>query len=191
MKSGKPRKSGISGVEDVLIQDNTVYHAHGAFVLGSETAAGVRRVVVRNCRFSGTDTGLRFKSGIGRGGKTDQLYITDCVMTDIKQQAIVFQCDYVDRPAGYGEKEGQPFTEEQLKWMPEFQSIHISNITCRGCHTAIRARGIEGYQCVYGIDIRDCNFVYSKVATDINPSTAKLRLTKVEFYKDENSAAAK
>ena len=93
--------------------------------------------------------------------------------------------------SGYEEKEGQPFTEEQLKWMPEFQSIHISNITCRGCHTAIRARGIEGYQCVYGIDIRDCNFVYSKVPTDINPSTAKLRLTKVEFYKDENSATAK
>jgi polygalacturonase len=185
MKSGKPRKNSINGVEDVLIQDNTVYHAHGAFVLGSETAAGVRRVVVRNCRFSGTDTGLRFKSGIGRGGKTEQLYISNIVMSDIKDQAIVFQCDYVDRPAGSDPKAMPTFTDEQLQWTPHFQDIHIDKVVCRGTHTAIKASGIPNMDCVSGIDIKNSTFVYTNTDCDIDESTAKLTLKNVNFVADK------
>ncbi len=185
MKSGLPHKNRISGVEDVLIQDNTVYHAHGAFVLGSETAAGVRRVVVRNCRFSGTDTGLRFKSGLGRGGKTEQLYISDIVMTDIKDEAVIFQCDYVDRPAGSKAKAKVTFTEEQLKWAPHFQDIHINNVVCRGARTAIKASGIPGIDCVSGIDISNSSFVYTHKDCDIDKSSAKLTLKDVKFVADK------
>ncbi|MBQ7419301.1 MAG: glycoside hydrolase family 28 protein [Prevotella sp.] len=185
MKSGKPRANSISGCEDILIQDNTVYHAHGAFVLGSETAAGMRRIVVRNCRFSGTDTGLRFKSGIGRGGKTEQLYISDVVMADIKDEAIVFQCDYVDRPAGADDKAIPTFTEEQKRWAPNFQDIHISNVVCRGTRTGIKAAGILGLDCVHDIDISDCTILYDKTPQQIDESTAKLRLSNVKLLKNE------
>ena len=185
MKSGLPRKNSISGVEDVLIQDNTVFHAHGAFVLGSETAAGVRRIVVRNNRFSGTDTGLRFKSGLGRGGKTEQLYIQDIVMTDIKDEAIVFQCDYVDRPAGSDPNAIPTFTEEQRRWAPNFQDIHISNIVCRGAGTAIKASGILGLDCIHDIHINNATIVYSKTAKDINEKTAKVELTGVQLIADK------
>ena len=187
MKSGKPRKNSISGIEDIVIQDNTVYHAHGAFVLGSETAAGVRRVVVRNNRFSGTDTGLRFKSGIGRGGKTEQLYISDIVMTDIKDQAVIFQCDYVDRPAGSDPKAVPTFTEEQRQWAPNFQDIHIRNVTCLGTHTAIYASGIAGLDCVHDIDISNSTFVYHQVSLQIDEQTAKLKLDNVKVVKNEDS----
>ena len=183
LKSGHPRKGSISGVEDVVIQDNTVYHAHGGFVLGSETAAGVRRVVVRHNRFAGTDTGLRFKSGLGRGGRTEQLYISDCMMTDIKDQAIIFQCDYVDRPAGSDEKAVPTFTEEQLRWKPDFQDIHITGITCRGAGTAIQAAGIRGLQCVHDIDISNSTFIYNKVGSLIDEETAQLKLTDVKLLK--------
>ena len=186
MKSGRPRKNSISGVEDILIQDNTVYHAHGAFVLGSETAAGVRRVVVRNNRFSGTDTGLRFKSGLGRGGKTEQLYIQDIVMTDIKDQAIVFQCDYVDRPAGSDPKAVPTFTEEQRQWAPDFQDIHIKNITCHGTHTAILASGIQGLDCVHDIEIKNATFIYNKIGAQIDEETVKLKLENVKLIENKN-----
>ena len=53
-------------VARILIQDNTVFHAHGGFVIGSEFSAGVEDVVVRGNVFSGTDVGLRFKSAPGR-----------------------------------------------------------------------------------------------------------------------------
>ncbi|MBR1547183.1 MAG: right-handed parallel beta-helix repeat-containing protein [Prevotella sp.] len=186
MKSGNWKKaSPANGVEDILIQNNTVYHAHGAFVLGSETVSGVRRVVVRDCRFSGTDTGLRFKSGIGRGGKTEQLYIQDCVMTDIKDQAIVFQCDYQDRPAGSDAKQKTVFTDEQLRLAPEFKDIHISGITCRGTHTAIKASGISGLNCVHDIDIRNSTFLYHKADKQIDGSTATLQLSNVKMQQEK------
>ena len=72
MKGGAGKKAAPDGpCENILIQDNTVYHAHGGFVIGSEYSNGMKNIVVRHNRFSGTDTGLRFKSGVGRGGKTE------------------------------------------------------------------------------------------------------------------------
>ena len=85
MKSGKYKENSlVNGCEDIMIQDNTVFHAHGGFVIGSENICGTKRLVVRQCRFSGTDTGLRFKSGIGRGGVTEKVYISDILTTDNK-----------------------------------------------------------------------------------------------------------
>ena len=186
MKSGnyKP-KSPANGCEDIVIQDNTVYHAHGGFVLGSETISGMRRIVVRHNRFSGTDTGLRFKSGVGRGGKTEQLYISDIQMTDIKDQAIVFQCDYVDRPAGSDPKAVPTLTEEQRRLAPDFQDIHISGVTCRGAHTAVEASGIQGIDCVHDITISNSRFVYNKVGNAIDTQTARITLDNVEFIENK------
>ena len=184
MKSNKTKpNSPANGCSDIVIQDNTVFHAHGGFVLGSETISGVRRMVVRHNRFSGTDTGLRFKSGIGRGGKTEDLYIQDIVMTDIKDEAIVFQCDYVDRPAGSDPNAIPTYTEEQRKSAPEFQGIHISNVTCHGTHTAIKAGGILGLDCIHDIDIKNSTFVFLMNDQLIDEKTAKLKLEGVKFVK--------
>ena len=61
MKSGAPAPNRLAGCQNILIDNCTVYHAHGGFVLGSETVGGVRDMVVRRCRFSGTDTGLPWR----------------------------------------------------------------------------------------------------------------------------------
>jgi len=181
MKSGQPSKShSISGCEDIVIQDNTVNHAHGGFVLGSETAAGISRIVVRHNTFSGTDVGLRFKSGLGRGGKTEALYISDIMMNDIASEAIIFQCDYVNRHAGDDGKE-PVFTNEEKKWAPNFQDIHITNVVCRGCETGIKASGIEGLNCVHDISINDCTIVYNKTDKQIDEKTAQLQLSNVRL----------
>lgn len=184
MKSGTYKPTAVAnGCEDIVIEDNTVYHAHGGFVLGSETITGMRRIVVRHNRFSGTDTGLRFKSGIGRGGKTEQLYVSDIVMTGIKDEAIVFQCDYLDRPAGSDPNAVPTFTDEQRKKAPEFQDIHISNVTCYGTKTGIRAGGVLGLNLVHDIDIKDCTIAFTGSDKQIDDKTAKLQLTNVRFVK--------
>ena len=185
LKSGRPKASAVSGCEDILVENNTVYHAHGAFVLGSETAAGVRRVVARNCRFAGTETGLRFKSGVGRGGETSQLYISNIVMTDIKDEAVVFQCDYVNRPAGASDAKALAPKGDEAQFVPHFQDIHIDNIICRGAETAIKAHGIEGMQCVREINISNSTFVYSKKGEDIDTSSASVKLTNVRLLSDK------
>ena len=182
MKSGGNKPDApANGCEDILIQDNTVFHAHGGFVLGSETVQGMRRIVVRNCRFSGTDTGLRFKSGLGRGGKTAQLFVSDIVMNDIKDEAIVFQCDYVDRPAGSDENAVPTFTDAQKKVAPYFQDIHINRVVCYGAGTAIKAAGILGLDNVRDIDIQNSTFMYYDNDQQIDPKTAKLNLTNVRL----------
>ena len=184
MKSNKQKaKSPANGCQDIVIQDNTVFHAHGGFVLGSETISGMERIVVRHNRFSGTDTGLRFKSGIGRGGKTNDLYISDIVMTDIKDEAIVFQCDYIDRPAGSDPNQVPTYTDEQRRSAPEFQGIHIDRVTCQGVKTAVKASGIKGLDCVHDIDISNSTFVYRKNDQQIDPETAKLNIRDVKFIK--------
>ena len=182
MKSGRNKpEAPANGCEDIVIQDNTVFHAHGAFVLGSETMQGMRRIVVRNNRFSGTDTGLRFKSGLGRGGKTEQMFISDIVMTDIKDEAIVFQCDYVDRPAGSDLNAMPTYSDEEKKVAPYFQDIHISNVTCNGTTTGIKASGILGLNNVKDIDIQNATIVYHGQGQQIDEKTAQLKLTGVRL----------
>lgn len=183
MKSGKAKPTAlVNGCEDILIEDNTVFHAHGGFVIGSEDITGMKRIVVRRCRFSGTDTGLRFKSGIGRGGKTEDIHISDIVMNDITDEAIVFQCDYVDRPAG---SEGKKAKTSGSEFVPEFTDIHISNVVCRGAKTAIKAKGIEGMNCIHDIEIANSTIVYTSKGADIDETTAKVKLSNVNIVEDK------
>ena len=184
MKSGNMKPTAlVNGCEDILIQDNTVFHAHGGFVIGSESITGMKRIVVRQCQFSGTDTGLRFKSGIGRGGKTEDIFISDIVMNDITDEAIVFQCDYVDRPAGHDEKKETKAVK--LEKVPDFTDIDITRVVCRGTKTAIKAKGVEGGDCIHDIKISNSTIVYSQKGLDIDENSARLALDNVQVVKDE------
>lgn len=184
MKSGNMKPTAlVNGCEDILIQDNTVFHAHGGFVIGSESITGMKRIVVRQCQFSGTDTGLRFKSGIGCGGKTEDIFISDIVMNDITDEAIVFQCDYVDRPAGHDEKKETKAVK--LEKVPDFTDIDITRVVCRGSKTAIKAKGVEGLDCIHDIKISNSTIVYSQKGLDIDENSARLALDNVQVVKDE------
>ena len=190
-KSDPPKPGLISGNEDIVVEDNLVRHAHGGFVMGSNTSSGMRRIVVRNNTFCETDTGLRFKSGVGRGGKTEDIFISDILMTDIAHEAIIFQCDYADKAPGettdlYLQKDYmKQFTAEQLQWTPDFQDMHISRITCRGTQTAIKAAGLPGADCVHDITVSDSRFIYNKVGNAIDTQTARITLDDVEFIENK------
>jgi polygalacturonase len=190
-KSDPPKKGLISGNEDIVVEDNLVRHAHGGFVMGSNTSSGMRRMVVRNNTFCETDTGLRFKSGIGRGGKTEQIFISDILMMDIAHEAIVFQCDYADKAPGetkdqYSRKDYlKQFTADQRQWTPDFQDIRISDITCRGTQTAVKAAGLPGMDCVHDIHISNARFVFNKTGNAIDTETTKINLENVEFIENK------
>ena len=189
MKSGKPSKShALSGCEDIVVAHNVVNHAHGGFVFGSETAGGMRRMVVRHNTFSGTDVGLRFKSSLDRGGRSEQIFISDIMMNDISGEAISFQCDYVDMHAGVT-TEKPTYTEAQKRWAPAFQDMHISRVVCRSCKTGIKASGIAGLECVKDITIEDCSIIYNKVDKQIDEQTAQLTLKNVTLTANKASTA--
>ena len=181
MKGGAGKKAAPDGpCENILIQDNTVYHAHGGFVIGSEYSNGMKNIVMRHNRFSGTDTGLRFKSGVGRGGKTEGIYISDIVMTDIKDEAIIFECSYADKKYSVKDDKGEVVVPKNAECVPEWSDIHISNVTCRGAKTAISAHGLPGYECLKNITIDNSTFFYTKKDKDIEAG-AGVKLTNCRF----------
>lgn len=186
LKSGEYKeKALVNGCADILIHHCTAFHGHGGFVIGSEDICGMERIVCMDTRMSGTDIGLRFKSGIGRGGKTKDIYLQDIVMNDISGDAIVFECTYADRPAGSDDK--APAKPKELVNVPEFTDIHISEVTCNGCRKAIVASGIEGLRCVYDINISNSTFVYRDAPTAIDDKTATLELKDVRLIPEGGS----
>lgn len=183
-------KSGIGKVgrkrgpcSNILIEDCTVFHGHGGFVIGSDTGGGINNVSVRNCRFIDTDTGLRFKSKRGQGGLVSNIYVNNIFMNDITNYAIWFDSYYQektpksDKISDNGEISDTPFmavTEDT----PCFQNIHISNIICRDAAKAIYINGLPE------MNIKDVSISYCKIHSDEGAQideTTGLHLTDIHL----------
>ncbi len=147
LKPGNVEKGAIreAACENIVIADCTVYHGHGGFVIGSETYGGARNVCVKNCFFSGTDVGLRFKSARGRGGLIERIFIDNIRMKDIANEAILFDTFY---ESGSPESNAQSLTPERRKketitdQTPRFRDFQIQNIVCSGAARAILVMGL-------------------------------------------------
>ena len=125
--------------ENIVIADCHVYHAHGGFVIGSESYGGVNNIAVRNCVFMGTDIGLRFKSYRGNGGLVHNVFIDGIQMRDIANEAILFDMYYagnspdVEAEKGLGERKAEPVTDRT----PRFENFTIRNVVCIGARRAM------------------------------------------------------
>ncbi len=131
--------AGPAALENIIVAGCTVYHAHGGFVIGSNTDGGMHNISVSDCSFIGTDVGLRFKSNMGRGGLVHDIFIQDIVMRDITTDAILFDTYYEDAPAGSVKDPNKAKPQDKT---PEFRDFHISRIYCNGAHTAVSITGL-------------------------------------------------
>ncbi len=142
MKGGVGEKGVEAGPQrDFLIIGDTVYRAHGGFVIGSEFSGGMQRIVVKDCMFDGTDIGCRFKSAPGRGGWCEDIYCINIVMKDIRESAVFFQSGYADRSAG---GRGATDSDDKSKFYPEWSNIVFRSITCVNAHKAVDMTGLKG-----------------------------------------------
>jgi polygalacturonase len=148
IKSGRDeagRKRNMP-TENVWINNCTVYHAHGGFVIGSEMSGGARNIYVNNCTFDGTDIGLRFKTTRGRGGIVENIYVDGITMKDIVGEAILFDMYYAaqDPVPLTGEKRAPPKVETLpvTEATPRFRNFYIRNVVCNGAEKAIFVRGL-------------------------------------------------
>lgn len=148
IKSGRDaagRKRGMP-TENVIARNNTVYHAHGGFVVGSEMSGGARNIYVDNNTFIGTDIGIRFKTTRGRGGIVENIWINNTYMKDIVGEAILFDMYYAaqDPIALMGEKREPPKVQvlPVSEETPQFRNIYITNAVCNGAQKAIFVRGL-------------------------------------------------
>jgi len=137
MKSS-PVKGDINALENIVISDCVVYHAHGGFVIGSNTDGGIKNISVRNCNFIGTDTGLRFKSNAGKGSRVSNVFIENVFMKDIRDEAITFDMTYENNAVG-----NTVNTKKDVAKIPDFQNFIIKNVICDGAGKAMLVAGVE------------------------------------------------
>ena len=142
MKGGVGEKGVEAGPQrDFLITNDTVYRAHGGFVIGSEFCGGMVRLIVKDCMFDGTDIGCRFKSAPGRGGVCQDIYCYNITMKDIREAAFLFQSGYADRSAG---GRGATDTDDKSKFYPEWSNFTFRNITSVNAKKAVDMVGLKG-----------------------------------------------
>lgn len=128
-------KSDSASLRNVVIADCIVYHAHGGFVIGSNTDGGMENISVQNCDFINTDVGIRVKSSRGRGGLVQQIYIRDIYMAHIANEAILFDSYYELKSKA---EIPQPVTTST----PRFQNFFMDHIYCDGAARAISLTGL-------------------------------------------------
>ncbi len=185
IKSGRDedgRKRGMP-TQDMIVNNCTVYHAHGGFVIGSEMSGGARNLYVGNCTFIGTDIGLRFKTTRGRGGIVENIYASNIVMKDIVAEAILFDMYYMakDPVVLAGEKREPPVVETLpvTEATPQFQHFFFNNISCNGASKAIFVRGIPE---MHVKDIQMNNvFIQANEGIDIQEATG-IQLNNISVH---------
>ncbi len=170
IKSGKDKDGRDRGIptENVIIKNNTVYHAHGGIVIGSEMSGGVKNLHASDCVFIGTDIGVRFKTTRGRGGVVENIYISNLDMTNIPAQVIGFNMFYEGKSpiledgdtAPKANEKSYPITEET----PVFRNVFFKNINAVDSYEALTLNGLAEMN-LKNIVIEDSYFETKKALT--------------------------
>lgn len=175
IKSGKDEdgRRRARPCRNLIVHNCIVFHGHGGFVVGSEMSGGVENIKVSDCRFLGTDVGLRFKSCRGRGGVVKNIHIEDIVMMNIPTEPLLFDLHYGGKSAVEAAAEGaSPFDVEFVEadeTTPQFRDIFIRDIVCSGAARAMYFNGIPEKN-IENIVVENCEIVSEKGA-DLRYST--------------------
>src|SRR5699024_5727992 len=191
IKSGKNEDGRRRGMAtgNVIIRENTVYKAHGGFVVGSEMSGGVRNIVVSDMNFIGTDTGIRFKSTRGRGGIVENIDIHNIYMQDIVTEPIRFNLYYGGEAPSPGQ-EAKIVDKQELRRQfpevteetPQFRNIQIRNIYSYNSKTALWIQGLPEMN-VENVSIENVEFTADRGgmimdADQITMRNVELRVNK-------------
>lgn len=191
IKSGKDAdgRRRARPCKNLIVDNCTVFHGHGGFTVGSEMSGGVENIKVSNCRFLGTDVGLRFKSTRGRGGVVKNIYINDIYMKDILADAILFDLFYggksaVEAAAEKDETINVPAVPVD-ETTPEFRDIYISNVCCNGASRAMLFNGLPEMP-VTNINVSDCTITADEGITLRN--SQDITFKNVKCYPEKGDA---
>jgi len=164
IKSGKdaPGRKMAAPAENYTITNCTMLSGHGGVVIGSEMSGDVRKITISNCVFDGTERGIRIKTARGRGGVVEEIRVSNIIMKDIRDQAIVLDMQYA-------KTNPEPVSERT----PRFRNIHFSNITGK-VNQAAFINGIEEMP----ID----NITFNDINLDAKTGFTVNNASKIEFH---------
>ncbi|KEO74252.1 glycoside hydrolase family 28 protein [Anditalea andensis] len=171
IKSGRDMdgRKYATPTENVTITNCTMLSGHGGVVIGSEVSGDIKKVTITNCVFDGTKRGIRLKSARGRGGTVEEIRVSNVVMKNIGDQAIVLDLFYDPNT------EEEPVTERT----PTFRNIHISNVTGSNVNVAGHVKGITEMP----ID----NLTFTNINMEAKKGFSVHTATNVEFHNVEIS----
>lgn len=185
VKSGKNEdgRRRARPMENLIVDNCIVFKGHGGFVVGSEMSGGVRNIKVSNCKFLGTDVGLRFKSRRGRGGVVENIYIENIAMFNIATEPLLFDLYYMNRSAvevleGNITAPVVPEIPPVDITTPTFRNIHIKNIYCKNARRAMYFNGLPENP-IEGIYIENATIV-STLGAEIKQST-RIKLKNIDI----------
>lgn len=175
LKSGKDEDGRRRGkpCENIVVDNCVVFKGHGGFVVGSEMSGGVKNIRVTNCKFLGTDVGLRFKSRRGRGGVVENIYVENVSMVDIPTEPLLFDLYYGGKSAVEVLEEGEQKREEPAmpavdETTPAFRNIYIKGLRCSNARRAMFFNGLPE-QKIDRIVIEDA-VISSTLGAELNQS---------------------
>ncbi|MDB5192666.1 MAG: glycoside hydrolase [Segetibacter sp.] len=84
--------------ENIIIQGCKMANGHGGVVIGSEISGGVRNVFAENCIMNSPelDRALRIKTSSARGGITENVYLRNIEVGQVKEQVVIATMLYED-----------------------------------------------------------------------------------------------
>ena len=142
--------SSPDALQNVIIEDSNLYNGHGGIAMGSYTNGGIKNVYVNGINEVGTEDGIRFKSAVGRGGVVQDVYLNNINMRNIQNYAITFNSNYNNKSPATG-------SLSSLKYVPQFENIHINNVVDDYAGVALRIQGLP-YAPVQNITLTNVQF---------------------------------
>lgn len=164
IKSGKdaPGRKMATPAQNHTITNCTMLSGHGGVVIGSEMSGDVRKIVISNCVFDGTERGIRIKTARGRGGVVEEIRVSNIIMKNIKDQAIVLDMQYA-----------KTSVESVSERTPKFRNIHFSNITGQ-VNQAAYLNGLE--------EMPIENVTFNDINLDAKTGFTISNASKIEFH---------
>lgn len=131
---GKKYKTPSSNIR---IRQCYMRDGHGAVTVGSEIGAGVRDLVVSDCKFENTDRGLRIKLRRGRGKDCvlDAIWFHHIQMDEVKTPFVLnsfYFCDPDGKTEYVRSKDKLPVDDRT----PCVKNLKFSDIVCENSHFA-------------------------------------------------------
>ncbi len=165
IKSGKiyMAKNHYQPTENIRIVNCKMEHGHGAIVLGSEIACGVKHLEIMNCYFNDTDRGLRVKTRRGRGEKSiiDDITFTNILMNDVRAPITLnayYKCDPDGNSDYVASRESVSLPEDT----PILGKFSFDNLECKNIHQVIcMAYGLPEIN-IEKIQITNSNFSFAQ-----------------------------
>lgn len=153
--------------ENVAITNCTVHRGHGAVVLGSETAGGIRNIAASNIVSQNTDKGVRIKSGRGRGGIVENIRFDNWIIEDPAGAAIEVTNYYTKVP-------DEPVSART----PIFRNMTVSRMTVNRAPIAVSIEGLPEMP-IEGLHLMDI------VATNVKAGLRAFNTSGLELHNIE------